>query len=108
MKTEVLAIKVALQILKPAAEVFEAIVNPSMMTNYFISESSGRMEQGKEVTWKFPEFDEKAPVQVVKVEQDRSVSFQWEVNGKQMLVEITLEAAADPNHSVVRISEKEM
>jgi hypothetical protein len=28
------------------------------MTKYFISESSGRLESGKEVIWKFPEFEE--------------------------------------------------
>ncbi len=38
-----LEIKVAIQILKPANTVFEAIINPEKMTNYFISKSSGKM-----------------------------------------------------------------
>ena len=55
--------KAALQIQKPINEVFEGIVDPNHMTQYFISESSGRLETGKEVVWKFPEFEEKFPVQ---------------------------------------------
>jgi uncharacterized protein YndB with AHSA1/START domain len=42
MKDQSLEIKTAIQILKPVSEVFEAIVDPIMMSNYFISKSSGR------------------------------------------------------------------
>jgi len=41
---QLLEIKTTLQIAKPCPEVFEAIVNPEKMSNYFISKSSGRME----------------------------------------------------------------
>jgi len=34
-------------ILKPAHEVFEAIVDPDKMNKYFITISTGRMESGK-------------------------------------------------------------
>lgn len=39
----------AIQISKPANEVFEAIVDPAQMMNYFISKSTGRMEPGAEL-----------------------------------------------------------
>ena len=45
LKNQTLEIKVALQILKPVNTVFEAIVDPEKMSNYFISESSGRMSR---------------------------------------------------------------
>ena len=48
-------IETKLLILKPPAEVFEAIADPTQMSNYFISQSTGRMEEGKTVLWKFPE-----------------------------------------------------
>jgi uncharacterized protein YndB with AHSA1/START domain len=72
-----LTIKAALKILKPPHEVFEAIVDPSIMTNYFISESSGRMEEGKEVVWKFPEMDLRFPVKVTKIVKDSFIGFSW-------------------------------
>ena len=34
---------------EPINEVFEAIVNPEKMTNYFISKSTGIMEEGKDL-----------------------------------------------------------
>ena len=39
--------KVQMGILKPASEIFEAIVDPEKMKEYFISSSTGRMESGK-------------------------------------------------------------
>ncbi len=41
------------------------------MTKYFISESSGRLEIGKEVVWKFPEFPDRFTVKQVGNEYGR-------------------------------------
>jgi len=70
--------KASLQIQKPIALVYEGIVNPEIMTQYFISESTGRMETGKDLVWRFPEFDDKFTVTEVKVETNVSVSFVWD------------------------------
>jgi len=67
-----------IQIQKPIEDVFEGIVNPEKMTKYFISESSGRLESGKEVIWKFPEFEDKYPVKEIKIENNSSISFVWD------------------------------
>ena len=100
-----LEIKVALKILKSLHEVFDAIVDPAKMTNYFISKSTGRMEEGKTVTWQFPEFDMKFPVRVRKIEKDRNISFSWtSPDGFETLVEITLKQMDDG--TFVTITEK--
>ncbi len=108
MSTQPLIVKAALQIAKPAPEVYEAIVNPDIMRNYFISKSTGRMEEGKTVIWNFPEFEFDAPVRVGKLELDKYVSFYWEGSeGNELLVEMAL--SSQPDHStVVRITEKSM
>ena len=54
MKPDTLEIKTGLVIQKPVHEVFEAIVDPLKMSVYFISKSSGRLEEGKKLIWKFP------------------------------------------------------
>src|SRR3954462_6046639 len=105
MQMENLEIKAGLQIQKPAHEVFEAIVDPAKMCNYFISESTGRMEEGKEPVWRFPEFDMNVPVKVGKIEKDKYISYQWGTEGNQTLVEMTLTPAAD-NSTVVTVTEK--
>jgi uncharacterized protein YndB with AHSA1/START domain len=107
MTPEVLEINVALQISKPINEVFEAIVNPEKMCHYFISQSTGRMESGKDLIWKFPEFDMEFPVKVVKVEDNNLISYYWENSGQNLLVEMKLSTVGD-NFTLVKISEKSM
>lgn len=107
MKDQKLEVKAALQVLKPVHEVFEAIVDPAKMSNYFISESSGPMEAGKTVTWKFPEFDERFPVRVGRIEQGKYVSYFWDHGDQELLVEITLTPKGD-SATLVTITEKEM
>ena len=103
-----LEIKTAIQIGKPAQEVFEAIVDPAQMSNYFISKSSGRMEAGKEVKWRFPEFDMEFPVRIGKIEKNKYVSFHWDSeDGKPLLVEITLTPQKDSS-TLVSVTEKDM
>lgn len=105
MKEQLLEIKTQLQILKPAADVYEAIVDPSKMSNYFISKSNGRMEEGKTVIWKFPEFEVEFPVRVCGTDPGKYISFYWDVDGLEMLVEITLEPVSQ-DKTVITITEK--
>lgn len=103
-----LQINTALQISKPKEEVFEAIVDPKKMSNYFISESSGRMEAGKRLTWKFPEFKEEVPVKVLEVKPQEHISYEWEgAKGKMLQVNITL-SDRPGSSTLVRISEGKM
>lgn len=89
---DTLKIKTGIQIAKPAGDVFEAIVNPEQMSNYFISHSSGRMEEGANLIWHFPEFDGDAPVRVGKILKDKLVSYYWDIGDREMLVEMNLES----------------
>ncbi len=102
-----LEVKAAIQIRKPVAEIFEAIVNPEKMINYFISKSTGRMEEGKNLIWNFPEFDGDCPVKVGKIEPNQYVSFYWDVDEKELLTEIRL-TPKEHNSTLVNITEKSM
>ena len=66
-----LEIKTGIQVLKSVHEVFEAIVDPDKMKNYFISNSTGFMKEEAILTWKFPEMDIEFPVTVSKIEKDK-------------------------------------
>lgn len=100
-----LEIKTAIQVLKPASEVFEAIVDPEKMSNYFISWGSGRMEEGRKLSWRFPEFDEEYPIRVGRIEKDQYVSFYWEMDGIELFIEITLDPK-EPGKTKITITEK--
>jgi uncharacterized protein YndB with AHSA1/START domain len=105
MKNQTLEIKAAIQILKPANEVFEAIIDPVKMSNYFISKSSGKMEEGKQIKWKFPEFEMEFPIRIGKTERNRYISYYWVVDGIELFVEMTL-SSGNNNSTVVTITEK--
>jgi uncharacterized protein YndB with AHSA1/START domain len=105
VKVNNLEIKAAIQILKPANEVFEAIVDPIKMSNYFISNSSGRLEEGKTLMWRFPEFDMEFPVRAGKIDKDKYISYYWEVDGTELLVEMTLKPR-NKNATLITITEK--
>lgn len=107
MNKEQLEIDCAMQIQKPIHDVFEAIINPVKMANYFIATSTGPMEEGKNLIWKFPEFDFECPVKVGQVIPNQYVSFYWENAGIELLVAITL-SEKENNSTLVRITEKSM
>jgi uncharacterized protein YndB with AHSA1/START domain len=100
-----LEIKVMLQISKPIADVYEAIVDPVKMSNYFISQSNGRMEEGKSLIWRFPEFDIEIPVHVVKVVQNTYISYFWTNDNEDTLVEMNLVPVQDSS-TLLTITEK--
>ena len=102
-----LEINVSLMVQKPTYEVFEAIADPSQMSNYFISKSSGRMEEGKTLTWEFPEMKMQFPVYIRKVEKDKYLSFHWaDPEGNDTQVEISL-LPKENNSTFVKIKEKD-
>jgi uncharacterized protein YndB with AHSA1/START domain len=65
------------KILKPAAEVFDAIVNPTKLSGYF-TEKATPMEEGGVAKWKFPEFDETFPVWIKKIVPNQLIVLEWE------------------------------
>ena len=105
MKDQSLEINTAIQILKPVNEVFEAIVDPIKMSNYFISTSSGIMETGKQIMWRFPEFVMEFPIRVGKILKDQYISYYWDVEGTELLVEMTLTQRVEGS-TLVTITEK--
>ena len=92
---ENLSARASIQVLKPIEEVFEAIVDPDKMSNYFIERSSGRLEEGVTVEWKFPEFEDIFPVTGKFIRAYDYISFDWSGGEEGMVVEIFLEPFHD-------------
>lgn len=102
-----LTAKATIQIQKPINSVFEAIIDPTKMNQYFIESSTGKLETDKTVEWKFTEFDELYPVVGKIIRKDEYISFDWSGGKQNMLVEIVLEKQTDDS-TVVKIVEHEM
>ena len=110
-----LKFKVFAHIAKPVAEVFEAVVDPAILSRYFTTGGAkGRLEAGSTVTWDFHDFPGAFPVEVVEVEADRKIVLRWGDNGSRSgeggtahatTVTMTFEATQD-GRTLVSISEE--
>lgn len=97
-------INASLQIQKSAEIIFDAIVNPEKMKNYFISESNSVMLKGTVIEWKFPEFEERFQIEVIDIRSPEFISFTWEENNHTFTVEIIIKTY-DENSCVVEVTE---
>ena len=104
MAESTITAKVQMGILKPASEIFEAIVDPEIMNKYFISTSTGRIESGKSITWTWEDFEGEHEIKIGKIEKDKTVSFEWNGSGVNCVVVITLEPKGE-NKTLVKITE---
>jgi len=98
-------VKVKDKILKPIGEVFDAIVNPSKLSNFFISRASGRLNEGESVTWYFDDVGGQVTVIPKTVRKDELIAFEWAASGAKAQVEIVI-TALDSNSTSITITEK--
>lgn len=91
------------RVLKPARDVFTAIVDPAHMSRYFISGASGPLTAGSTVVWEFADVGAKVPVDVVEMEDDRKVV----IEGGSPRTRTTIDLSAEADATVVTIRERE-
>lgn len=96
--------RVDIAIGKDPHEVFEAILDPTKMSRYFISRASGRPEPGQTVTWYWDDVEAKARVRILELVPDRRLVFTWGPTGQE--THVTIEVAADrPGSTAVTATE---
>lgn len=99
---------VAGRISKPIEEVFEAVVSPNQLSQYFTTGGArGRLETGAEVTWDFHDFPGAFPVLVQEVVPNSKIVLQWEADRKTATwTTVTMEfSPLDDGRTLVRVSE---
>lgn len=73
-----LKFRVSGRISKPVETVFEAVVNPGHLSEYFTTGGAkGRMETGATVTWDFADFPGAFPVRIEKVVPNKQIVLHW-------------------------------
>ncbi|MFD4815998.1 SRPBCC family protein [Peribacillus butanolivorans] len=92
------------KILKPVNEVYEAIVDPEQMSNYWFSSGTGRVEQGKTITWRYDEYNAEVVINVLEVEEDKKIVFSWGGYGQETVVTITLKEL-DNTSTIIEVNE---
>ena len=102
-----LRFQVNTKIQKPVEEVFDAVYNPKKLTGYFTTGgSSGPLEQGAKVIWRFADYPGDAPITVKRMIRNELIVFEWESmeRGYNTVVEMTFKSL-NPNETLVTISE---
>ncbi|MFE3973559.1 MULTISPECIES: SRPBCC family protein [unclassified Peribacillus] len=89
---------------KPTNEVFEAIVNPEKIGNFWFSSSSERWEQGRTLTLRYNEYDAEVVIHVLEVEENRKIVYSWGGNAQETVVTITLKEL-DNTSSIIEVNE---
>jgi uncharacterized protein YndB with AHSA1/START domain len=89
--------KTGMLIRRPAAEVFEAFVNPEMTTQFWFTKSSGRLEVGKPAQWDWEMYGVSVPVTVRAIEPGRRIAIEWPGYGGLSMVEWTFAPQSDGN-----------
>ena len=73
-----LVVKAQMLIRKPAADVFEAFVDPAITTKFWFTKSSGRLEPGIEVRWDWEMYGASTQVSVKEVEPPKRLLIEWD------------------------------
>ena len=69
--------KTGMLIRKPAAEVFEAFVNPDITTKFWFTKSSGRLQAGQQVQWDWEMYCISIPVTAKAIEPNARIVIEW-------------------------------
>jgi uncharacterized protein YndB with AHSA1/START domain len=119
-----LKFEVHAKIQKPLSEVFNAVYDPEKLSGYFTTGgSSGPLEEGATVIWRFADYPGDIPVTVKKLVPNKQIILEWDASeppdkstqpqseskthissGYKTTVEMTFESLG-PSNTVVRISE---
>jgi len=68
---------------RPVEEVFEAFVDPDIITKFWFDKSSGRLENDKSVQWRWELFDFSVDVHVQEIVENQRIRIEWGVEKDQ-------------------------
>ncbi|HEX9980948.1 MAG TPA: SRPBCC family protein [Flavobacterium sp.] len=84
---------------KPAAEVFEAFINPEVTTNFWFTKSSGNLQQGQQTEWYWEMYNVSATINVTEILPNKRIVFLWGEPART--VEITFKSLSDESTYIV-------
>lgn len=89
---------------RPVADVFEAIVNPEITTNFWFTRSSGRLAVGRPIRWDWEMYDVSIQVTAKVIEPNHRIAIEWPGYSGPTTVEWTF-APLEDGTTFVRVTE---
>lgn len=62
---------------KPIQEVFEAFIDPEITINFWFTKSTGKLEEGKTITWEWEMYGAKSEVKVLQIIPNQLIKTEW-------------------------------
>ncbi len=90
-----IAAKTEMLIRKPAAEVFEAFVDPAITSQFWFTRGSSRLEPGKRVEWTWETYGFAVEITVLELDPHRRILIEWPASGLPTTVEWTFTERPD-------------
>lgn len=87
---------------RPAAEVYEAFVDPGTTTRFWFTGSSGRLEPGARVTWTWAMYGVSTDLVVKARDPGRRILIDWDMDSEPTEVAWKFEARGDQTWVTVR------
>ena len=93
--TKVPVMNTGMLIRKPAADVFEAFVNPEITTQFWFTKGSGRLEAGRQVQWEWEMYGISIQVTAKAIEPNKRIVIEWPGYSGLSTVEWLFDAQSD-------------
>jgi uncharacterized protein YndB with AHSA1/START domain len=93
--TETPAARTGMLIRKPVTEVFEAIINPEVTTQFWFTKSTGKLEVGKKIEWTWDMYNLSVPVLVKEIDPNKKIVIQWGNYQEMSTVEWTFDSMVE-------------
>ncbi|SJZ85648.1 Uncharacterized conserved protein YndB, AHSA1/START domain [Chitinophaga eiseniae] len=62
---------------RPAAEVFNAFIDPAVTTRFWFTKSTGKLEVGKEVVWSWEMYNVSSAVDTIAIDPNKRIEIRW-------------------------------
>jgi len=62
---------------KPVEDVFNAFIDPEVTTNFWFTKSTGKLEEGRTLTWEWEMYAVKSDVKVLQIIQNQLIRTEW-------------------------------
>ncbi|RKS50734.1 uncharacterized protein YndB with AHSA1/START domain [Gillisia mitskevichiae] len=94
-------VKVSDHVMRTVDKVFNAIVDPTQITKYFVSNASDFLSEGNKIIWEFKDYNVKLNIEVIKVIKNEQITFNWEACGNKTKVSMLLSSEEEHKTKIV-------
>jgi uncharacterized protein YndB with AHSA1/START domain len=87
---------------KPVRDCYQAFIDPAITTKFWFTKSTGRLDEGRTVTWSWEMYDVSSPATPKEIVPDEKIVVEWGEPGEASMIEWTFKPLKDGTFVNVR------